>query len=113
MSRRNYNGPHLRGAGQRPNLQRAVAAQEPIERPLRRFRPRHGAMLTMAAILGPWRPSGAVAGAGVFALVWSTRTTDYWAALHDFAPSDQLRLIEECAWLDRVAGGQHHAEGDH
>jgi len=51
-----------------------------------------------------WRPSGAVAGGGVFAIVWETYRGSFWAALHDFEPSAQLRLIEDCRHLDRMAG---------
>ena len=71
------------------------------ERPLRRFAAPRGMLLTLEHVRGPWRPSGAVAGAGVFAVVWSTRRGDFWAPLHDFAPADQLRLIEACRWLDQ------------
>ena len=113
MSLRNTTGPRLRGASQRTNLQRSSAAQEPAERPLRRFRTASGMKLTLAAIRGPWRPSGTVAGAGVFAVTWAVRTMNFWAPLHDFTTDTQLRLIEECAWLDRVAGGQHHDDGDY
>ena len=72
--------------------------------PLRRFRPHSGQVLTLANIRGPWRPSGAVAGVGVFAVVWSTYTSDLWAPLHDFAAADQLRLIDACRHLDQVGG---------
>lgn len=67
---------------------------------LRRFRPRAGRLLTMANIRGPWRPSGTVAGVGTFAVIWSTWAGDFWAPLHDFAPADQLRLIEAGRSLD-------------
>ena len=70
----------------------------------RRFRPLSGRLLTIDNVRGPWRPSGAVGGACVFAVVWSTRSGDFWAALHDFEPADQLRLIESCRWSDRCAG---------
>ncbi len=72
--------------------------------PPRRFSPVRGRLLTLANIRGPWRPSGAVTACGVFAVVWSTRAGDFWAALHDFTPADQLRLIESCRWSDRCAG---------
>ena len=72
--------------------------------PPQRFHPPRGHYLTMANIRGPWRPSGAVAGAGLFAIVWTTYRGSFWAALHDFEPSAQLRLIEECQRLDRIAG---------
>ena len=74
------------------------------ERPqasLRRFVPSLGHQLTVDSIRGPWRPSGAVAGAGVFAVVWTTRKGDFWAPLHDFSPTDQLRLIEACRVMDQ------------
>lgn len=66
----------------------------------RRFRPRAGRPLTMDNIRGPWRPSGTVAGVGTFAVIWSTCSVDFWAPLHDFAPADQLRLIEAGRSLD-------------
>lgn len=74
------------------------------QRSLRRFSPPRGQTLTMSNIRGPWRPSGSVAGAGMFAVVWSTHVGAFWAPLHDFAPSDQLRLIEACRHLDRQSG---------
>lgn len=70
----------------------------------RRIFPPPGGSLTTRDISGEWRPSGSVAGAGVFAVVWSTRYGERWAALHDFAPSDALRLIDECCWRDQQAG---------
>lgn len=88
----------------RPPFRTYTAGAEPVERPLRRFVPLRGQRLTMAQIRGPWRPSAAVAGAGVFAVVWEMRTCTFWAPLHDFTPSDQLRLIEACRWADRQAG---------
>jgi len=66
----------------------------------RRFRPHAGRLLTMANIRGPWRPSGTVAGAGIWAVVWEARSGTFWAALADFSPADQLRLIEACRRLD-------------
>ena len=65
-----------------------------VQRPLRRFHPARGQPLTMDCIRGPWRPSGAVQACGVFAVVWSTFNTDFWAPLHDFDAASQLRLIE-------------------
>lgn len=62
----------------------------------RRFRPRPGQFLTLSNIRGPWRPSGTVAGA----VVWETHGGGFWAALSDFAPADQLRLIDACRRLD-------------
>ncbi|MBV8500763.1 MAG: hypothetical protein JO006_03500 [Paucibacter sp.] len=73
------------------------------DRPLRRFYPLRGHLLTLGQIRGPWRPSGAVGCAGVFAVVWSTRRGDYWAPLHDFEAADQLRLIDACRRLDQAA----------
>jgi hypothetical protein len=70
----------------------------------RRIVPADGQLLSLDVVRGMWRPSGAVAGAGVFAIVWTNRRGTWWAALHDFAPADALRLIEECRWLDRQAG---------
>jgi hypothetical protein len=68
--------------------------------PPRRFVPVRGRRLTLDAIRGPWRPSGTVASAGVFAVVWEVRSGSFWAPLHDFEPSDQLRLIESCRSFD-------------
>jgi hypothetical protein len=70
----------------------------------RRFQPRAGQALTLESIRGPWRPSGTVAGASIFAVVWTTNRGDFWAALHDFQPADQLRLVDACRSLDREAG---------
>ncbi len=71
----------------------------------RRFYPARGQRLTLNSVRGPWRPSGAVAGAGVFAVVWSTPSgCTFWAPLHDFEPSAQLQFIEQCRWQDRCAG---------
>lgn len=74
-----------------------------------RFWPKHGTFLTWGHIRGPWRPSGAVAGGGMFAVVWSTGHGDYWAPLHDFDPATREELISECAQGDREAGypGSH------
>lgn len=102
---RNTNVPHLRGANQRANLQRSVAAQEAMERPLRRFRPRAGTYLPLTVIRGPWQPSGALGGHGIFIVRWATRAMDFWAALADFAPADRDILIEQCMHLDRAANG--------
>ena len=66
--------------------------------------PRYGQRLNLSNIRGPWRPSGTVAGAGLFAIVWTTYHGDFWAPLHDFAPADQLRLVEACRQIDREAG---------
>ena len=70
----------------------------------RRFYPACGQTLTLSNIRGPWRPSGSVAGAGIFAVIWQTYTAAYWAPLHDFALADQLRLIEACRRIDQEAG---------
>jgi len=87
-----------------PSFDHPCTSTPAAERPLRRFVPIRGQLLTMAQIRGPWRPSAAVAGAGVFSVVWEMRTCTFWAPLHDFTPSDQLRLIEACRWADRQAG---------
>lgn len=70
----------------------------------RRFYPRAGRRLTTANIRGAWRPSGAVAASGVFAVVWATRQGAWWAPLHDFEPADQLRLIDDCRRLEMIGG---------
>jgi hypothetical protein len=80
--------------------------RQPGLAPPRRLLPPRGRSLTLANIRGPWRPSGAVDGCGVFAVLWSTASGQFWAPLHDFAPADQLRLIEDCRQLDRIAGYQ-------
>lgn len=80
-------------------------------RPLRRFFPARGRKLTMSQIRGLWRPSGAVDGAGMFAVVWSTFNVDFWAPLHDFTPADQLRLIESCRLLDQTPGHDGARQG--
>lgn len=59
----------------------------------------------MQNIRGSWRPSGSVAGACVFAVVWSTGYSQLWAPLHDFEPIDQLRLVEACR---RMEAEQQH-----
>lgn len=74
--------------------------------PPRRFVPRRGQRLTLSTIRGLWRPSGTVAGAGIFAIVWEGRSSAFWAALHDFEPADQLRLVEACRRLDIAAFGE-------
>jgi len=74
------------------------------QRAPRRFFPPPGGQLSLSNVRGPWRPSGAVAGAGMFSVVWSTHGGDFWAPLHDFEPADQLRLVEACRWLDQISG---------
>lgn len=69
-------------------------------RPPRRFYPPGGSLLTLDNIRGPWRPSGAVEGCGMFAVVWTTPAGAWWAPLCDFTPADQLRLIELDRQLD-------------
>lgn len=82
-------------------LHRARRAQVPTPR---RFVPAAGRPLILSNIRGPWRPSGAVGGAGVFAVVWHSRSGAFWAPLHDFEPAAQLQLIAECRWIDQQAG---------
>ena len=82
---------------------RRVNASTLVDTP-RRFVPARRQRLTLANIRGPWRPSGAVGGAGLFAVVWSTRFGTFWSALHDFTREDQLHLIEQCRWIDCSAG---------
>lgn len=70
----------------------------------KRFWPKQGSLLNRRHIRGPWRPSGSVAGCGMFAVVWSTGSGDYWAPLHSFDRSTQDDLIDECQAADRDAG---------
>ena len=85
-----------------PVLQRwALAPASPTPR---RFVPLRGQMLSLDCVRGPWRPSGAVESCGMFAIVWTTRRGEFWAPLHDFAPADQLRLIDACRHQDLSAG---------
>ena len=79
--------------------------------PPRRFTPFRGQSLTLAHVRGPWRPSGAVDGLGVFAIVWETYRGSFWAALHDFEPAAQLRLIEACRRMDHMAGFPGSGQG--
>lgn len=81
-----------------------IGRHSPPPREVRRFHPLRGQPLTMANIRGPWRPSGAANACGMFAVVWSTWGGEFWAPLHDFAPADQLRLIEACRHVDDHAG---------
>ncbi len=74
--------------------------------PTRRFHPRHGQPLELHNIRGPWRPSASVDACGMFAVVWTTPSGDWWAPLHDFSPAAQLHLIEECRGLDHIANGR-------
>jgi hypothetical protein len=73
----------------------------------RRFVPPRGQRLTLANIRGDWRPTGTVAGAGVWAVVWDTFSGSFWAPLTDFAQVDQLRLIEACRRIDQEQFGGH------
>lgn len=88
----------MRSHSRAPEVRRAFA-DEP-----RRFHPPCGGRLSFGNVRGPWRPSGTVGGLGVFAVVWSTRSGEFWAPLHDFDAASQLRLIDSCRWLDRYAG---------
>ena len=66
--------------------------------------PNAGRPLTLDDIRGLWRPSGSVAGAGLFAVVWTSRSGTWWAPLHDFALPDQMQLIDMCRAEDHRAG---------
>ena len=77
---------------------------EAPDAPPRRFLPLRGHLLTLANIRGPWRPSGSVAGVGVFAVVWETWRGSFWPPLHDFSAPDVLRLVEACRRLEHEAG---------
>jgi hypothetical protein len=70
-----------------------------------RYRPRHGELLSFDVIRGAWRPSGSVAGAGVFAVVWEPRpgSGEFWAPLHDFDQQSQGRLIAAGSENDQEA----------
>jgi len=81
------------------------------QRPLQRFRPPPGQRLTMECIRGQWIASGAVAGAGMFAVRWSTKYTDWWATVHDFTRDDQHRLIEACRLQDAYTGHPAYRTG--
>lgn len=89
----------MRRVFQHPTARRHGGASEGP----RRVWPRRGGALTLADVRGPWRPSGAVAAAGVFGVVWSTPGGERWAALHDFEPAAALRLIEACRDADEAA----------
>lgn len=88
-------------AAARPRLREVLHVGPP-----RRFVPLRGQYLTTGNIRGAWRPSGTVAASGVFAVVWETRSGTFWAPLHDFAPADQLRLIEASRRLDEEQFGR-------
>lgn len=57
----------------------------------------------MDCVRGFWRPSGTVASACVFAVVWSAGSGDFWAPLHDFDRESQRCLIEQCCEQDPEA----------
>lgn len=101
---RDAHGRRLRDAATRTVRLHGEQLAQTAERPLRRFWPAAGCKLTMGAIRGPWRATGAADGSGVFAVRWATRACDFWAPLHDFARDDQRRLIEACEWLDNGTG---------
>ena len=68
----------------------------------RRVRPPAGQQLTLAAVVGDWRPSCSVTALNVFSIVWSTPAGECWAPLHDFAPADQQRALSACRRLDEL-----------
>ncbi len=80
------------------------AERHQLQQPPVRFWPVAGRQLSLANVRGPWRPSGAVAGAGLFAIVWSTRGGSFWAPLHDFELAAQQQLIAACRHEDQRAG---------
>jgi len=84
---------------------KALAPLFGLAQPPQRVLPGPGLGLTHRDIDGLWHPSGAVNACGVFAIVWSTPDGCYWAALHDFTPAAQRRLIESCRRADIVANG--------
>jgi hypothetical protein len=69
-----------------------------------RFWPKQGTLLHRGHIRGPWRPTGSVAGCGVFAVAWTTGSGEFWAPLHDFDQVTRDDLIAECLAADRDAG---------
>jgi hypothetical protein len=69
----------------------------------RRFRLRAGQALTSDNVRDPWRPSGTVSSASIFAVMWTARSGVLWTALPDFEPADQLRVFDACRNLDRQA----------
>lgn len=81
-----------------------ASAPESNQKPLRRFRPPPGQLLTYESIKGYWRATGAIEGSGFFSVVWETHRFIHWAPLHDFCHADLLRLIAECRSADRYAG---------
>lgn len=103
MSRAGQSGPLKAAAARTSRLHVPALAGHP-ERPQRRFRPPRGRKLDLGCIRGGWRPSGTFGGTPNFWVVWSTRTTDWGAALSDFQPAAQAALLSECAWLDQAAG---------
>lgn len=68
-----------------------------------RFHPPPGRLLTLDAIRGLWHPSGAVNGAGVFAVIWATDRGSWWAPLHDFEHAAVHKLVEQCRAMDQGA----------
>lgn len=85
---------------------RLVVASDYTAAP-KRVRPRRGCLLSMDCVRGDWRPTGAVAGAGVFGVIWTTGGGSWWAPLHDFTQGAQQHLIGECRRLDVEAFGGH------
>lgn len=70
----------------------------------KRFWPKQGTSLNRGHIRGRWRPSGSVAGCGMFAVAWSTGSGEFWAPLHDFDQVTRDDLIAECQAADHNAG---------
>lgn len=84
-------------------MRRASTTRRPPGGP-QRFFPSQDTYLNRGHIRGPWRPTSAVAGCGVFAVRWSTPAGDFWAPLHAFDHDTQIELIAECEAADREAG---------
>jgi hypothetical protein len=73
----------------------------PIQALTQRIRPPPGEFLKLAVIAGKWRSTSAIECVGVFAVCWKARRGYCYAALHDFEPVAQLKLIEQCREAER------------
>lgn len=102
---RDYPSALMWDASRQRQKPRRSTALAPVERPLRRFWPVAGALLTVDEIKGQWRPSGTAAGTSTWSVIWQTRDCTLWAPLSDFSASAQLELIESCRRLDAEQNG--------